>query len=358
MSQYPAALAAALAAVDEHAYTHRDDGAQIAQSSSQRIIADLIGRLDLQPGMTVLEIGTGSAYSTALLAHLVGGHGRVVSIDVVSDLVDRARTLLPKHGYDNTTVLRADGAQGAPEHGLFDRIIAWATAPHLPAAWITQLSGDGVIVAPLLLAPVSKSGIGTRIRLAADATPHVEQVFSAGFVEMHGHELDQWLIPPYGLDILRHDSTHHAWWLSGPWLRTPDHYRAGQHVLDLLIADHKTIPGPLDASEDATDFRAWLLATGPDGLTTAALGEPRWFIGHGHPAGVALTDTRTGTETITAGDSAAADILAGWAADWRAAGRPGLTEITPRLVAFHDGWTLHVDPVALDDLGTGETARR
>jgi len=346
MSPYPPALAAAIDAVDEHAFTHRADGTQVAQSSSQRIIADLIYRLDVQPGMTVLEIGTGSGYSTALLAHLVGGEGRVVSVDVVAALVDRADALLSGQGCANTTVLRADGAQGAPEHGPFDRIIAWATGPHLPAAWITQGSFEGVIVAPLALAPISKSGIGTRIRLADDAAPYVDQVFSAGFVEMHGQELDQWLVPPYGVDVLRHDPERRAWWLSGQWLRTPHQYRAGQYVLDALVADHRTVPGPLETGEDAADFRAWLLATRPDGLTTAALGDPNWRIGHVRPTGAALTDTRTATETVTAGNPAAADVLTEWATDWRTAGRPGLADLQPQLVAFHNGWTLHADPAA------------
>ncbi|MGH3620466.1 MAG: protein-L-isoaspartate O-methyltransferase family protein [Sciscionella sp.] len=340
MPTYPHALADALATIDEDTFVRQTDGSLVAQSSAPQIIADLIDRLDVQPGMTVLEIGTGSGYSTALLARLVGSKGRVVSVDAVADLVDRARTLLPAHGYPNTSILRADGAQGAPEHGPFDRIIAWATAPHLPVAWITQLAVDGVIVAPIALMPISKCGSGTRIRLADDCTPYVDQLFPAGFVEMYGQEIDQWLVPPYGIDVARRNYAGRAHWLSGMWLRSPKEYGHGQHLLDSLITDCHEITGPLDPGESAVDFRAWLLATRPDGLTTAALGDPTWRIGHAHPTGAALTDIRTATHTITAGDPDAADVLTTWVNTWRQAGRPGLTDSQAHLTAFHDGWVL------------------
>jgi protein-L-isoaspartate(D-aspartate) O-methyltransferase len=273
--------------------------------------------------MTVLEIGTGSGYSTALLADLVGRQGHVVSLDVVTDLVDRARSLLAAHGHTSTTVIRADGVQGAPEYGPFDRVIAWTTATHLPAAWVTQLRPGGLMVAPLTLAPVNKSGIGTRIRLADGATPQVDQLFPAGFVEMNGQELDQWLLPPYGIDVLRHDDRRHPWWVSAPWMRSPTSYPQGQRTLDTLMTEHASAPGPLEAHENAEDFRAWLLATCPHGLSTAALGEPLWRIGCTVPTGVALTDLGTATNTLTTADAQALDTLTAWASGWRRAGRQG-----------------------------------
>lgn len=340
MSATLPALAAALDAVDEETYVRRADGSQVAQSSSPKIIADLIDRLDIHPGMAVLEVGTGSGYSTALLAHLAGPRGRVVSLDVVTSLVDRARQVLHADGYTNTTVLCGDGANGSPEHGPFDRIIAWATAPHLPAAWVTQLTVDGVIVAPLALAPVSKSGVGIRIQLADDITPYITQLFSAGFVEMHGQELDQWLIPPYGADVLRHDGQNRPWWLSGTWLRNPEDYRQGQRLLETLTTQHHETAGPLEPGESAADFRAWLLAARPDGLTTAALGDPTWRIGHAGPTGAAFTDTHTSRTTIICGKSDAGRNLTTWASTWRRAGRPRLCDLQGHLTPFHDGWTL------------------
>jgi protein-L-isoaspartate(D-aspartate) O-methyltransferase len=271
--------------------------------------------------MTVLEIGTGSGYSTALLAHLVGREGHVVSMDVVPELVDRARMLLSVHGYANTTVLQADGMHGTPAQAPFDRVAAWATAPHLPTSWIAQLAPEGLIVAPMLLAPISKSGVGTRIRVAEDRTTYADQLFPAGFVEMHDEEMDQWLVPPYGIDALCRDDAGRAWWLSGTWLRGHEGDSHGWHLLDSLTKDRHEVAGPLELGEPAGDFRAWLLATRPDGLTTAALGDPTWRMGYAHSSGVALTDMRTATKSITSGDPDAPDVLTTWANAWRQRGR-------------------------------------
>ncbi|NDL60225.1 protein-L-isoaspartate O-methyltransferase family protein [Phytoactinopolyspora mesophila] len=340
MPIYSPTLAEALTLVHEDTYVRREGGDLVAQSSSQQIIADLIDRLDLEAGMRVLEIGTGSGYSTALLAHLAEDTGWVVSIDVVADLVERAGRLLAADGYSNTTILRADGAQGAPEHGPFDRIIVWTTAPHLPTTWTTQVAPDGVIVSPIALAPVSKSGVGTRTRLKGGATPYVDQLFPAGFVEMHGQELDQWLLPPYGVDVVSRDDSGRPCWLSGPWLRSPEHYVQGQRLLQSLITNRESTAGPLGSEESATDFRAWLLATRPGGLTTAALGEPLWQLGYAHSGGAALTDVRSATQTVTNGDTEAAAVLAGWADTWRQLGSPGLADLRTQLIPFYDGWTL------------------
>jgi protein-L-isoaspartate(D-aspartate) O-methyltransferase len=160
---------------------------------------------------------------------------------------------------------------------------------------------------------------------------------------MHGHELDQWLVPPYGIDVLRHDDQQRPWWLSAEWIRSPRHYLDGRKVIDTLVANHRSTPGPLEPGEPADGFRAWLLATRPTGLTTAALGDPVWRIGPTHLTGAALTDLRTATETITAGDPGVAETLTAWATTWRNAGRPGLTELRPHLDPFHDGWTLRAD---------------
>jgi protein-L-isoaspartate(D-aspartate) O-methyltransferase len=162
-------------------------------------------------------------------------------------------------------------------------------------------------------------------------------------VEMHGQALDQWLVPPYGIDVLHHDDQQRPWWLSAEWIRGPRNHPHGRQVIDALVADHRSTPGPLAPGEPAESFRAWLLATRPHGLTTAALGDPVWRIGRTSPAGAALTDLRTATETVTAGDPAAAETLTAWATTWRDAGRPGLTELHPHLTPSHDGWTLRPD---------------
>jgi protein-L-isoaspartate(D-aspartate) O-methyltransferase len=143
------------------------------------------------------------------------------------------------------------------------------------------------------------------------------------------------------VDVIRQDDHQRPWWLSAPWLRDAHHHPKGQELLDHLATDHQAIAGPLEASEDATGFRGWLFATRPQGLTTAALGDPMWRIGYTHPDSAALTDIRTATTTITTGDTSGADALNQWANAWRTAGRPGLNDLTPRLAATTGGWSLY-----------------
>src|SRR5262249_59556338 len=95
--------------------------------------------LAVPAGATVLEIGTGSGYSTALLAALVGSHGHVVTLDIDPKVVFRVRRLVRKRGIANVTVMRGDGRRGYPAR-VFDRIIAWASLPSCcPDDWTTQL---------------------------------------------------------------------------------------------------------------------------------------------------------------------------------------------------------------------------
>jgi hypothetical protein len=105
--------------------------------------------LDVQPDHRVLEIGTGSGYSTALLAHLVGAGGQVISLDIDPEMVTRTSRLLALDHRGNVTVWHADGRLGHPPGAPYDRLVAWAQAPHaIPAAWTGQVRLGGIISLP------------------------------------------------------------------------------------------------------------------------------------------------------------------------------------------------------------------
>jgi protein-L-isoaspartate O-methyltransferase len=105
------------------------------------------------------EVGTGSGYSTALLACLVGFDGRVVSIDVDSGLVERAARLQRADAFRQVLVQHGDGRLGWESAALYDRVVAWATAEELPAAWAEQLMLCGGRCCARAVAPVgSRSG--------------------------------------------------------------------------------------------------------------------------------------------------------------------------------------------------------
>jgi protein-L-isoaspartate O-methyltransferase len=93
---------------------------RIPTSSASRpdIVALMLAAGHLEPGMRVLEIGTGTGYTAALLAHYLGAHN-VTSIEIDPQLATRARTALQRAGYREVTVITGDGAHGYPhQHRL------------------------------------------------------------------------------------------------------------------------------------------------------------------------------------------------------------------------------------------------
>ncbi|MGH8529756.1 MAG: protein-L-isoaspartate(D-aspartate) O-methyltransferase [Nevskiales bacterium] len=129
------------------AYDNRPLGIGHGQTISQPLIVALMtDLLQLQPEMSVLEIGTGSGYQAAVLAELVR---QVYSIEIVEPLASEAAARLKGLGYKNITVRAGDGYQGWPAHAPFDRIIVTAAAPSVPPPLIAQLKPGGRMVIPV-----------------------------------------------------------------------------------------------------------------------------------------------------------------------------------------------------------------
>ncbi len=94
----------------------------------------------------VLEIGTGSGYQTAILAHLTR---HVFTIERLAELSDGAQRRLDGLGYDNVTYRIGDGTVGWPEEAPFDAIVVTAAAPAIPAPLAAQLASGGRIAVPV-----------------------------------------------------------------------------------------------------------------------------------------------------------------------------------------------------------------
>lgn len=94
----------------------------------------------------VLEIGTGSGYQTAVLAHLVR---RVYSVERIGGLIERAAERLEALALTGVRIKHDDGAHGWSEQGPFDAIMITAAAPEVPAALLDQLADGGRLVAPV-----------------------------------------------------------------------------------------------------------------------------------------------------------------------------------------------------------------
>ena len=117
------------------------------QTVSQPHIVALMSQLlaDLPAGASVLEVGSGSGYQTAVLVHM--GY-RVHAIERLAELTVRAGPLLDRLDLAPTSLTIGDGHLGLPEQAPFDAILCAAAPVRLPDAWSEQLVPDGRIVAP------------------------------------------------------------------------------------------------------------------------------------------------------------------------------------------------------------------
>ncbi len=136
---------------DDAIVTKYADGMVISSSSQPSLMAIMLEQLQLEPGHRVLEIGAGTGYNAALMAHIVGNSGQVVTIDIDEDIVENARTHLAAAGFDVVQVICADGGLGYPAGAPFDRIILTVSAGDIAPAWLKQLKPGGRLLLPLSL---------------------------------------------------------------------------------------------------------------------------------------------------------------------------------------------------------------
>ncbi|HVK40808.1 MAG TPA: methyltransferase domain-containing protein [Candidatus Kapabacteria bacterium] len=134
----------------------------ISSSTQPSLMGLMIDQLDLRPGHRVLEIGAATGYNAAVLRHIVGEEGRVVTIDIDEDLVAAARGALHAAGYDDVLAVTADGSAGYPPEAPFDRILVTVGCPDIPPAWPAQLAADGVLVVPLSLIGDAQKSLALR----------------------------------------------------------------------------------------------------------------------------------------------------------------------------------------------------
>lgn len=114
--------------------------------SQPYMVARMTELLQLQPDSRVLEIGTGSGYQTAVLAHLAG---HVFSVERIKSLQWQAKRRLKQLDLHNVSMRHGDGWQGWASRGPFDAVIVTAAAPEIPAALLNQLVDGGRLVLPV-----------------------------------------------------------------------------------------------------------------------------------------------------------------------------------------------------------------
>lgn len=122
----------------------------VSSASQPRLVAWMLEQLDIKPGMRILEIGSGTGYNAALLAHIAGPEN-VTTVEIDGDLAAMARDKLRSLGYGSVVVLAQDAADTSYAEASYDRIIVTVGAWDILPSWFEALAPGGKIVIPLSL---------------------------------------------------------------------------------------------------------------------------------------------------------------------------------------------------------------
>ena len=165
----------------EYAYLDRPLPIGYEQTISQpSLVLEMTYLLAPDKEYTVLEIGTGSGYQTALLAEF---SGQVYTVERIKELAEKAREKLTQLGYSNIAYKIGDGSQGWIENAPYDRIIVTAAAQEIPPELIKQLKPGGKMVIP-----VGPRGMQELLLITKDQAGEInrQSVGEVRFVEMKG----------------------------------------------------------------------------------------------------------------------------------------------------------------------------
>jgi len=144
------------------------------QTNSQpSTVRRMLEWLDVKKGQRVLDVGSGSGWTSALLAWLAGETGKVYAVEIVPELVAFGRDNCQQQGIRNVTFTQAGTGYGLATHAPYDRILVSAGADDLPEELVRQLKVPGKLVIP----------IGTTIwEIAKDAHGELHQTPHEGFM--------------------------------------------------------------------------------------------------------------------------------------------------------------------------------
>jgi methyltransferase of ATP-grasp peptide maturase system len=243
-------------------------GIPTSSSTLPGLVIRMLEDLDVRDGDRVLEMGTGTGYSTALLAHRLGGD-LVTSVEVDAGVAARAANAFRATGYAPHLV-KGDGLAGYPDRAPYDRIIATCSVRHIPWAWLDQAAPGARIVATLS-GWMSGSGLAA-LTVASDGT--ADGRFLPGMVSFMSARAHA--APPFDPMLPKRDGDVRA-------------ARYGDDILDDWTADFLAqLAAPAVTSvkvsydgarfdtlltEQATGSYAWL--TGDDGGTVIQQGPTR-----------------------------------------------------------------------------------
>lgn len=135
---------------ENHAYDDQPlpigKGQTISQPSTVVFMFEL---LQPQEGHKILDAGSGSGWTTALLAHIVGPDGRVIAMELLNSLKEFGEENFNKTEFQNAEFIQGNATKGLPDEAPFDRILVNASAREIPSSLLSQLAIGGKLVIPL-----------------------------------------------------------------------------------------------------------------------------------------------------------------------------------------------------------------
>ncbi len=161
-----------------------DDDDDIPSTISQpSFVLRCLDMLQLRPGQKVFELGAGSGWNAALMAHLAGPDGHVYTVEIIPELASRVSKTLDALGVTNVTVIAADGGDGYAAGAPYERATFTAGTYDLPRHFYDQMKDDA-----LLLVGIKNEGGGDNLFLLRKRADHFESVESmpCGWVQLRG----------------------------------------------------------------------------------------------------------------------------------------------------------------------------
>lgn len=225
-----------LADGDDFVITQVDDGEPVggdagelitSSASMPKVVALMLRHLDVHGGERVLEIGTGTGWNAALLAHRLGAE-RVTSVEIDTAVAAQARKALSDTGFGAVRVIDADGARGYPPEAPYHRIISTAACTEIPYAWVAQTCPGGRIVTPSWA--FDYHGLLLALTVAEDGTATGHAVDHVSFMRLRHQRAD----PRYDTFRSTADEERHTS-VTETWLHPAD-VASGDYALGAVLA--------------------------------------------------------------------------------------------------------------------------
>lgn len=311
-------------------------GVPMSSSTQPNLMARMLEALDIKPGHRVLEIGAGTGYNAALLSHLVGSKGKVVSVDIDPEVAGQAKQHLAAAGF-KARVFVGDGREGWTSEAPFDRIILSAHAKTVPTDLLDQLAPDGLLQIPLLLGPSAIAQVIPTFAKTGTASLTSIDVIDGGFMALRDDA--EGLAMPPDFYVVAYDfvkgkgrSIASLW---GPGIARAQPSKRAQ--LLRMVLEEKPL-APLDFRAGNGLFMYMTLAA-EDNLIGGWLVTRREVIGviEGDPPGLAVMpvrNTKSGvlmSQLLLRGSQDAERLLRRIIGEWRALGEPAPTSLHLRV---------------------------